>query len=112
MNDDGEVGTGGDFFASGYSPNPGEMDYGMGDGMIDDDDEEGGGVDMVSNKMPNEKDLVMALVDDSTSAHRTGNSTMGGESSGMFDYFDKSLKKMWAGPEHWKLRRTVVSKSR
>lgn len=110
-NDQPGGGGGGDFFDSGYDPNSADMDFAMGDGVGDDDDDEGG-VGMMStfnaNKMPNERDMVMALVDDSTSTSRIGQSTMANESSGMFDYFDKSLKKMWAGPEHWKLRRTVT----
>ncbi|EGG07226.1 uncharacterized protein MELLADRAFT_62786 [Melampsora larici-populina 98AG31] len=113
-NDQPGGGGGGDFFDSGYDPNSADMDFAMGDGVGDDDDDEGG-VGMMStfnaNKMPNERDMLMALVDDPTSTSRIGQSTMANESSGMFDYFDKSLKKMWAGPEHWKLRRTV-SKAR
>jgi hypothetical protein len=30
---------------------------------------------------------------------------------GMLDYFDQSLLKNWAGPEHWKLRKTVRRRS-
>ncbi|KAG0143204.1 hypothetical protein CROQUDRAFT_49175 [Cronartium quercuum f. sp. fusiforme G11] len=108
--DGGGDGGGADFFDTGYFPDhQGEgMDFG------DEDDEDNGGVGLGSStfnagKMPNEKDLVMALVDDPSNTMTNG---AGGESSGMFDYFDKSLKKMWAGPEHWKLRRTVLSKTR
>lgn len=37
--------------------------------------------------------------------------SMDGNGDQMFDYFDASLTKNWAGPEHWKMRRTVVSKN-
>jgi condensin complex subunit 2 len=45
-------------------------------------------------RMPNERDLVMAMTD----ADGDG---------GMMDYFDQNFLKNWAGPEHWKLRRVV-----
>ncbi|KAI8987588.1 condensin complex subunit 2/barren [Mycotypha africana] len=32
-----------------------------------------------------------------------------GEDKEMLDYFDFTLKKNWAGPEHWKLRRPVTT---
>lgn len=39
----------------------------------------------------------------------TSNFAMAEQAPGeiMFDYFDQSVKKNWAGPEHWKLRRAV-----
>jgi condensin complex subunit 2 len=46
-------------------------------------------------RAPNERALVMAMTD-----------ADGGD--GMLDYFDQSVLKNWAGPEHWKLRKTVV----
>lgn len=45
-------------------------------------------------RMPNERDLVMAMTD-------------ADGDSGMMDYFDQNFLKNWAGPEHWKLRRPV-----
>lgn len=45
-------------------------------------------------RAPNERALVMAMTD----ADAEG---------GMLDYFDQSLLKNWAGPEHWKLRKAV-----
>jgi condensin complex subunit 2 len=45
-------------------------------------------------RMPNERDLVMAM----TEAEGEG---------GMMDYFDQNFLKNWAGPEHWKLRKIV-----
>ncbi|KAF8492503.1 condensin complex subunit 2/barren [Gautieria morchelliformis] len=45
-------------------------------------------------RMPNERDLVMAMTD------------VDGE-GGMMDYFDQNFLKNWAGPEHWKLRKPV-----
>jgi condensin complex subunit 2 len=49
-------------------------------------------------KAPNERALIMAMTD----AEGDG---------GMLDYFDQSLLKNWAGPEHWKLRKTVRRRS-
>ena len=45
-------------------------------------------------RAPNERALVMAMTD------------ADGE-DGMLDYFDQSVLKNWAGPQHWKLRKTV-----
>jgi condensin complex subunit 2 len=47
-----------------------------------------------SRRVPNERDLVMAMTD----ADGDG---------GMMDYFDQNFLKNWAGPEHWKLRKVV-----
>jgi len=89
-------------------------DYGGGDGMSHDnfgaeDGEQGsvgaqaGQAVMVGTgafvpfdprRMPNERDLVMAMTD----ADAEG---------GMMDYFDQNFLKNWAGPEHWKLRKVV-----
>ena len=46
-----------------------------------------------SRRMPNEKELVMAMTEE--------------DGSGMMDYFDQTFLKNWAGPEHWKLRKVV-----
>ncbi|KAG8919223.1 hypothetical protein FRC02_001817 [Tulasnella sp. 418] len=43
-------------------------------------------------RLPNERDLVMAMTED------------GDE---MLDYFDSTVMKNWAGPQHWKLRRAI-----
>lgn len=45
-------------------------------------------------RAPNERSLILAMTD----ANAEG---------GMLDYFDQSLLKNWAGPEHWKLRKAV-----
>ncbi|KAA1101883.1 hypothetical protein PGT21_032183 [Puccinia graminis f. sp. tritici] len=104
--------TGNDFFDSNESPNLGEDNFQIPD-HEDVDDE---GVDMGEafnpSGIPNQRDLLMALVDDNSKQAEGGQSIFGQESTGMFDYFDKSMKKSWAGPEHWKLRRTVAFKSR
>lgn len=47
-------------------------------------------------RAPNERDLVMAM-----------NVNEGLDGDDMLDYFDASFMKNWAGPEHWKLRRTI-----
>ncbi|WAR62763.1 hypothetical protein PtB15_15B351 [Puccinia triticina] len=104
--------AGNDFFDTNESPNLGEDNFQMPD-HEDGDDE---GVDMGEafnpSGIPNQRDLFMALVDDNSKHAEGGQSVFGQESTGMFDYFDKSMKKSWAGPEHWKLRRTVAFKSR
>lgn len=46
-------------------------------------------------RAPNERDLIMAMTD------------ADGDSGMMYDYFDKTVLKNWAGPEHWKLRKVV-----
>jgi len=45
-------------------------------------------------RVPNERDLVMAMTDDNGDG-------------GMMDYFDQNFLKNWAGPEHWKLRKAI-----
>jgi condensin complex subunit 2 len=49
-------------------------------------------------RAPNERALIMAMTD------------ADGE-GGMLDYFDQSALKNWAGPEHWKLRKTIRRRS-
>ena len=114
-----ESGPSGDFDA-GHSALP-EEDFFMGDHAVgddlDDDDlgpgdaEDGENVDAQAGlnpagteggrhvafdprRAPNERALVMAMTD------------ADGE-DGMLDYFDQSVLKNWAGPQHWKLRKTV-----
>jgi len=49
-----------------------------------------------------ERDLVMSMDGNGR------NATAGEEDAeGLFDYFDGKMKKNWAGPEHWKMRRNV-----
>jgi condensin complex subunit 2 len=85
--DDGEHGDGGgggDAFDYGGADDDGDNNDGqVGQGPVEAFD---------PMKPPNERDLVMAMAD-------------GGEN--MFDYFDGTLMKNWAGPEHWRMRRTV-----
>lgn len=45
-------------------------------------------------RLPNERDLVLAMADDD------------GE-GGALDYFDQNFHKNWAGPEHWKLKKVI-----
>ena len=49
-------------------------------------------------RAPNERALIMAMTD------------ADGE-GGMLDYFGQSILKNWAGPEHWKLRKTIRRRS-
>lgn len=51
-------------------------------------------------RVPNERDLVMAMTGD------------GDGEGGMMDYFDQNFLKNWAGPEHWKLRKIVRRRRR
>jgi len=105
--------TGNDFFDSNESPNLGEDNFQIPDAEdVDDDEGVDMGADFNPSGIPNQRDLLMALVDDNSKQAEAGHSIFGQESTGMFDYFDKSMKKSWAGPEHWKLRKTVAFKSR
>lgn len=49
-------------------------------------------VDFDPRQAPNRRDLVMAMSDDA---------------GGALGYFDQSMLKNWAGPEHWKTKRTL-----
>ncbi|KAI8461650.1 hypothetical protein BY996DRAFT_6556398 [Phakopsora pachyrhizi] len=92
-NGDKRFGEGGGFFDSNQSPEIGGGDFGMADN--DDGNEEG--ADLVEsfdpNNLPTENDLLMALVDDSCKNGEQTNGTFGNDYTGMFNYFDKSLKK-------------------
>ena len=110
----------GDFADAGHSALP-EEDFFMGDNAVGDDfggDDVGPGEDGENGfddaqaghhtagtegdrhmafdprRAPNERALIMAMTDADAG-------------DGMLDYFDQSLLKNWAGPEHWKLRKTV-----
>ncbi|KAH9995599.1 condensin complex subunit 2/barren [Russula vinacea] len=110
----------GDFVDAGHSALP-EEDFFMGDNAVGDDfggDDVGPGEDGENGfddaqaghhtagtegdrhmafdprRAPNERALIMAMTDADAG-------------DGMLDYFDQSLLKNWAGPEHWKLRKTV-----
>ena len=70
-----------------------------------DDSEEGGRIGVVGGmepfdprQAPNERDLVMAMNADD-------------DQEEMLDYFNATFMKNWAGPEHWKLRRTVKKRT-
>lgn len=58
------------------------------------DERPGAFVPFDPRRIPNERDLVMAMTD-------------GDGDGGMMDYFDKNFLKNWAGPEHWKLRKVI-----
>ncbi|KAF9526118.1 condensin complex subunit 2/barren [Crepidotus variabilis] len=108
MSGDGNAGPE-DFFVG---PDAVNEDFGMDFGGGDDNDNhsdagsmggsagqmgEGGGapgpfVPFDPRRMPNDRDLVLAMAD--------------GE-GGALDYFDQNVMKNWAGPEHWKLRRVI-----
>ncbi|GAA5912980.1 condensin subunit BRN1 [Sporobolomyces salmoneus] len=47
-----------------------------------------------------ERDLVMAM-------DGNGPGTAEEDTRGLFDYFDGTMGKNWAGPQHWKMRRTA-----
>jgi condensin complex subunit 2 len=44
-------------------------------------------------RLHSEKELVLAMTGDSE--------------NGVMDYFDKTFMRNWAGPEHWKMRKTI-----
>jgi condensin complex subunit 2 len=123
-----EPGSIGDFVDGGNSALP-EEDFFMGDHTVGDDfggddlgpggynaeDGENGSVDAQvglhpagteggqnvafdPRRAPNERALIMAMTD----ADGDG---------GMLDYFDQSVLKNWAGPQHWKLRKAVRRRS-
>jgi condensin complex subunit 2 len=84
---------------------PGGYDGGEGDnGSVDEaglhpaDTEGGRNVAFDPRRAPNERALIMAMTD----ADGDG---------GMLDYFDQSLLKNWAGPQHWKLRKAIRKRS-
>ena len=123
-----ESGLGGDFIETSHGAVP-EEDFFMGDQAVGDDfggddlgpgeyvgeDGENGSADAQAGlgpagsdggrhiafdprRAPNERALIMAMTD------------ADGE-GGMLDYFDQSALKNWAGPEHWKLRKTIRRRS-
>jgi condensin complex subunit 2 len=68
---------------------------GDGTGPVGEDNDASGGLAPFNpHRVPNERDLVMAMTDADGDA-------------GMMDYFDQNFLKNWAGPEHWKLRKVV-----
>jgi condensin complex subunit 2 len=92
-----DVGAGDDYEGFG-----GDAGYAHGGGDADEMDEEGTGnanagqpgfVPFDPRQVPDQRDLVMAMTEE------------GGAS--MMDYFDASITKNWAGPEHWKLRKVI-----
>ncbi|EJU03625.1 barren [Dacryopinax primogenitus] len=114
FSDDGANGGGGeDFFTGDQAVDDDANGWGGGGGWGGDDDNVGGddaaedrqsagpaggsrvtfgGVETFDPRHPpNERALVMAL----------------GETEGALDYFDQTLLKNWAGPEHWKMRKVI-----
>lgn len=111
--------AGADFFADAMSGGAGgEMDgeYGEGGGFDDDggyDDEHGLTTGAMRNGQANSiipnrngPNLFMALGD----LRNAGD--QGEDGAGLLDYFDQQLKRNWAGPEHWKMRRVMPSKGK
>lgn len=107
MDVDGGAGGGEDFFTGDqavhedYMPMP-DNDYRGGDGSGGEGDGEqpvagGAFVPFDPRRVPNERELVMAMTGDGD----------GEDGGGMMDYFDQNFLKNWAGPEHWKLRKVV-----
>jgi len=79
-----------DFFTGDQAVTDG-YDIGMAVDHVEPDAAGSGAIDGFDpRRAPNEHDLVMALAE---------------EGDGMMDYFDSTVMKNWAGPEHWKLRR-------
>lgn len=88
INDDfgGDM-MGGDDFGGDNGSNGGEH---AGDG---EDGPPGAYVPFDPRQMPNQRDVVLAMTID--------------EEGGALDYFDQNFLKNWAGPEHWKLRKSI-----
>ncbi|GAA6063614.1 hypothetical protein JCM10212_006437 [Sporobolomyces blumeae] len=57
-----------------------------------------------------ERDLVLAMDAQDENASSTRNELGGGGVDGLFDYFDGTMRKNWAGPQHWKMRRGAYGK--
>jgi condensin complex subunit 2 len=85
----GDYGGGGDFADA--SGEPGDMP--TGEGGEQPGPGQPGFVPFDPRRAPDQRELVMAMAED------------GGAS--MMDYFDASITKNWAGPEHWKLRKVI-----
>ena len=90
----GDQAVGDDFGGEAMSPNDEDEGGSAGPQAIHAHTAPGGFVPFDPRRMPNERDLVMAMTD----AEADG---------GMMDYFDQNFLKNWAGPEHWKLRKVV-----
>jgi condensin complex subunit 2 len=91
---------GGDDYAGAYGG--GDADYADASGEhgeIDGDGHDPSGVHPSGHtpfdprRVPDEREIIMAMTNE------------GGAS--MMDYFDSSITKNWAGPEHWKLRKVI-----
>ncbi|KAL0953512.1 hypothetical protein HGRIS_004736 [Hohenbuehelia grisea] len=101
-----DAGAAEDFFVGDQAVNDdfygGGDDYGgdnMSNGSVGPDGDNPGGppgpfVPFDPRNAPKERELVMAMTD-------------GDAEGGMMDYFDQTFLKNWAGPEHWKLRKTI-----
>jgi condensin complex subunit 2 len=88
-----DVGAGDDYEGFG-----GDAGYAHGGGEAEEMDEGTGNATagfapIDPRRAPDQRDLVMAMTEE------------GGAS--MMDYFDASITKNWAGPEHWKLRKVI-----
>ncbi|TFK39421.1 condensin complex subunit 2/barren [Crucibulum laeve] len=89
--DFGGGGFGGDDFGGDHHSNTSVGPTGDGEG---ENGRPGPFVPFDPRRIPNERDLVMAMTD----ADAEG---------GALDYFDQNFLKNWAGPEHWKLRKVI-----
>ena len=78
---------GGDDFGSGHDGSP------AADNQQGQNARPGPFVPFDPRRVPTERDLVMAMTDDSE--------------NGIMGYFDQNAMKNWAGPEHWKLRKVI-----
>jgi condensin complex subunit 2 len=98
--------VGADAVGDDYEGGMGGGDYGgdnNSNGSVGPVDDGGGGgqpgpyVAFDPRQAPNERDLILAL------AETDGNS---------LEYFDQTFLKNWAGPEHWKLTKKVIRRSK
>ncbi|KAF8972668.1 condensin complex subunit 2/barren [Flammula alnicola] len=89
VGDDYAGDVGGDDYGGDNNSNNGSVGP-AGDG---EDGRPGAFVPFDPRRLPNERDLVLAMADT--------------EGEGALDYFDQNFLKNWAGPEHWKVKKGV-----
>ena len=82
-----------------YEGGMGGGDYGGDNHSVDDGDVDrlGPCVAFDPRRAPNGRDLILALAD---------------TDGGSLEYFDQTFLKNWAGPEHWKLTKKVIRRSK
>jgi len=95
----GDEGAGGDDYGGDYGGGDFE-DAGGEAGEIPNGEggKQPGFVPFDPRRVPDQRELVMAMSEEGAAS--------------MMDYFDASITKNWAGPEHWKLRKVIRKRTR